>query len=327
MILPYFEEWLVVPANVFDSIMGTDKLDVNAAELGGTSQTGNDVGADVNDILADTGTDGVLLSAGTGAKQISLTSGAVLLQATQTGVTIPTVTTVTNAPTGMALEASLTAIKGGGWTDETLVTIQAAAEAATAPTAATVADAVWNEAIADHVTAGSTGKALTDVLEDTSTTLDTVVDAIKAKTDLITTGTTITIASPVSGSTITAQRGDTLSAALENIGSLLNHSKIYFTVKWDASDADSISLIQIEHTAGLTYINGAAAVTAANGTLTVDDEATGDVTIGLAAVEVAKLSPGQYSYDIQIVRSAGVPVSTLTSGTFIVASDITRAVT
>ena len=327
VILPYFEEWLVVPANVFDSIMGTDKLDVNAAELGGTSQTGNDVGADVNDILADTGTDGVLLSAGTGAKQISLTSGAVLLQATQTGVTIPTVTTVTNAPTGMALEASLTAIKGGGWTDETLVTIQAAAEAATAPTAATVADAVWNEAIADHVTAGSTGKALTDVLEDTSTTLDTVVDAIKAKTDLITTGTTITIASPVSGSTITAQRGDTLSAALENIGSLLNHSKIYFTVKWDASDADSISLIQIEHTAGLTYINGAAAVTAANGTLTVDDEATGDVTIGLAAVEVAKLSPGQYSYDIQIVRSAGVPVSTLTSGTFIVASDITRAVT
>lgn len=54
------------------------------------------IGTDIDAILADTGTDGVLLSAGTGSKQISLSSGAVLLQATQTGVTIPTVTAVTN---------------------------------------------------------------------------------------------------------------------------------------------------------------------------------------------------------------------------------------
>lgn len=59
---------------------------VNASHLGGTSQTGRDVGASV------------LLSPGTGTGQISLSSGAVLLQATQTGVTIPTVTTLTNAP-------------------------------------------------------------------------------------------------------------------------------------------------------------------------------------------------------------------------------------
>lgn len=58
----------------------------------------SDVKTDTAAILADTGTDGVLLSAGTGAKQISLSSGAVLLQATQTGVTIPTVTTLTNLP-------------------------------------------------------------------------------------------------------------------------------------------------------------------------------------------------------------------------------------
>lgn len=59
---------------------------VNAAALGGTAQTGRDVGASV------------LLSSGTGPGQISLSSGAVLLQATQSGVTIPTVTTLTNAP-------------------------------------------------------------------------------------------------------------------------------------------------------------------------------------------------------------------------------------
>lgn len=92
-------------------------------------------------ILADTGTDGVLVSSGTGAKQISLDSGKVLLQATQTGVTIPTVTTLTNLPAvttnwltaagvkadavtklqaNLALEATLTAMKGAGWTNQSL---------------------------------------------------------------------------------------------------------------------------------------------------------------------------------------------------------------
>jgi ribosome-associated translation inhibitor RaiA len=57
------------------------------------------VKSDTADILADTGTDGVLLSVGTGSKQIDLSSGKVLLQPTQTGVTIPTVTNLTNLPT------------------------------------------------------------------------------------------------------------------------------------------------------------------------------------------------------------------------------------
>jgi hypothetical protein len=49
----------------------------------------------------------VLVSSGTGTGQISLSSGAVLLQATQTGVTIPTVTNLTNAPTAGDLTATM----------------------------------------------------------------------------------------------------------------------------------------------------------------------------------------------------------------------------
>ncbi len=40
----------------------------------------------------------ITVKSGTGTGEVSLSSGAVLLQATQTGVTIPTVTTLTNAP-------------------------------------------------------------------------------------------------------------------------------------------------------------------------------------------------------------------------------------
>jgi hypothetical protein len=64
------------------------------------------------------------------------------------------------------------------------------------PSAAAIADAVWDEALAGHVGAGSAGAALADVLVDTGTDIpamlididnfiDTEIGAIKAKTDLI----------------------------------------------------------------------------------------------------------------------------------------------
>jgi hypothetical protein len=76
------------------------KMDANVTTIAGTAQTGRDIGASV------------LLSSGTGTGQISLSSGAVLLQATQTGVTIPTVTTVTNQLTAAAIAT-------GVWQDAT----------------------------------------------------------------------------------------------------------------------------------------------------------------------------------------------------------------
>ena len=68
---------------------------VDVLKVNGTSQTARDLGASV------------LVSNGTGTGQISLSSGAVLLQATQTGVTIPTVTNLTNAPTSGDLTATM----------------------------------------------------------------------------------------------------------------------------------------------------------------------------------------------------------------------------
>jgi hypothetical protein len=135
------------------------------------------------------------------------------------------------------------------------------------------------------------------------------------------------VTAAVSGSSITAHRGDTLSAALTDVGALTNYSKIWFTVKRDFDDADSAAVVQIEKTDGLKYLNGAAVdvTNKTNGSITIQDEATGDVTVALVAAETAKLSPGNYQYDIQILRSAGTPVSTLTYGEFVVAADVTKA--
>lgn len=63
---PVFHEFVILPAQVYDSlVLGTDLLDANASQLGGTSQTGRDVGASV------------LLSSGSGAGQLDFTSGVV----------------------------------------------------------------------------------------------------------------------------------------------------------------------------------------------------------------------------------------------------------
>lgn len=85
---------------------------------------------------------------------------------------IDTVTTVTTTTTNTDMRGTDSAYTG------------------TPPTAATIADAVLDEALSGHVTAGTMGKAVADIEVDTGTTLpatittiDTVVDGIKAVTD------------------------------------------------------------------------------------------------------------------------------------------------
>lgn len=62
---PVFHEFMILPANVYDSLMGADNLNVNASKIGGTTQTGRDIGASV------------LVSVGTGTGQINVSGGKV----------------------------------------------------------------------------------------------------------------------------------------------------------------------------------------------------------------------------------------------------------
>jgi len=51
--LPVWDDYMILPANVYDSLMGSDKLQVDTREVTGTAQTANDNGADINAILLD----------------------------------------------------------------------------------------------------------------------------------------------------------------------------------------------------------------------------------------------------------------------------------
>ena len=68
-----------------------------------------------------------------------------------------------------------------------------------APTSAAIADAVWNETASEHVSAGSFGKQVDEILVDTGTTLNTEVAAIKVQTTSILEDTEV-IGAPVGAS-------------------------------------------------------------------------------------------------------------------------------
>lgn len=133
------------------------------------------------------------------------------------------------------------------------------------------------------------------------------------------------VTATVTGSDISVKRGDSWSISLTGLGDITGRTKLWFTAKSSYGDTDVLSICQIVETTGLVYINGAAATTAANGVLTVDDESAGDITITLDEAETKNLTKITNAlYDIQVLN--GGDVTTLTEGYFSITEDVTRAV-
>lgn len=126
-------------------------------------------------------------------------------------------------------------------------------------------------------------------------------------------------------SNFSAYRGDSLLQPINGLGSLTNLGKLYFTVKVNPDDVDASAIIKIELAAGLQVLNKQPASVSGDGTITINDVNLGNITITLIAADMALLNSGQYYYDIEIVRTAGTPVSTLTSGIMTIVGDVTRA--
>ncbi len=49
------QDYAILPANVYDSFFAADRLQVDTREVSGTTQTANDNGADINELLVKSG--------------------------------------------------------------------------------------------------------------------------------------------------------------------------------------------------------------------------------------------------------------------------------
>ena len=221
---------------------------------------------------------------------------------------------VYDPPTHAELTAGLAAAD-----DATLAAIAALNDL----TAVEVENAVWDAVLASHLDAGSTGEALddagggggggasaADIWSYANRTLTMTVNQI--------------LSAVAAGDRITVQRGDTLSWPLTDLGSVSGNTRLWFTVKRNRADLDTAAILQIELPGGLIRLNGAAG-TAGDGSITVVDAPTGDVTIVIASVASAQLPPGKWYWDFQSL--IGTTVHTHADGVFEVDSDITRDIT
>jgi hypothetical protein len=294
---------------------------VNVMEVGGTGQTANDNGADINTILSRVvGT----LAAGTHTAQsgdayayLGTNLGANGAAATEAGGTGDHLTAVNPAAVLAAMQANGTYLYtlytdwiNGGRLDNLLDSVSAEA----------IADAVWDEAIADHATAGSTGAELADA----GGTGASAAELWAYGTRTLTTPAS-QLADAFSGDTITCHRGDELTVSFSGLGSIAGRLALWITAKRDRLHTDAQALIQCTEAAGLVVLNGATATTAADGDITVTDEDAGDITwtVKADATAVLKiLSDG--AYDMQWEDADG-DIHTLSDGIFKVTLDVTRA--
>jgi len=135
------------------------------------------------------------------------------------------------------------------------------------------------------------------------------------------------ISTALEGGVITILRGDSLSVSITDLGDISGRSKLWFTVKTSRAHTDAQSIIQIEETDGLKYLNATdASARAANGDITVDDAVAGDITITLDEVETDDLVPNErLYYDVQMLTAAGA-VTTLALDMARVTADVSRVV-
>lgn len=212
--------------------------------------------------------------------------------------------------------ASITAIL-----EDTGTTIPAAIAAIpAAPSAGDVADAVWDEAVADHGAAGSTGEALTD-----SAAGDDPWDGTLHPVRTLTM-TAAQVAAVLDGTTIVIHRGDTLSIEIP-VTVAGTYAALDFTVKQYARDPDSAAVVRVRKTPagtgdGLITLNGEDG-TPAQGSITIGAQS---IVITLAAVATAQIEPADhYVYDVQEIDASG-DTHTKTYGALRVVADVTRAV-
>lgn len=248
----------VIPAVVYDAlVLGTDYLQTDVTQISGDATA-----ADNLELMYD----GTGYAGGTTKLSVAVASLA------DDVITAAKFDESTAFPLKSA-DTGSTAIARTGADSDTLETLSDEIAATSAPSAASIADAVWDEALSGHVTAGSAGKKLGDAPSATQLTA------------AIATGTVNTA---IAGS-YEVTVGTTWSASITGLGDMSGRTALYVAVKTAIGDTDDAAIIRWTEGTGLTRLSGSA-TTASYGTIAVDDATDGDITVTLTIDGTSGLS-------------------------------------
>jgi len=140
------------------------------------------------------------------------------------------------------------------------------------------------------------------------------------------------VTAPTIEDELTLMKYSTIYLTLTGLGSLTNKTNMWFTMKEQTEARDQASLLQVDTTTGLLYLNSLTVdannyptLTAADVHITVDDAAAGDITIRIDQ-EVAELLPTFEAYpvvwDCKVLNAGDVVI--LAQGTAYIKSTSTH---
>jgi len=136
------------------------------------------------------------------------------------------------------------------------------------------------EAIRDNQASGG-GASLEDIISGVQSVSGAIVEAQNA-------------------SSLSIRIGDTWTQDIDSLGDLTG-KVVTFAMKKRASDADTAAIVFITEGTGLTRLNGAA-TTAGWGSITINDEAAGDITIRLESDATSLLTSGSYVDAVKLLE-------------------------
>jgi hypothetical protein len=336
----------LTPSTGLGTQNGSVALVTKVDELGANAFTANSAGDEVADAVWDAPYNQHTTAGSFGKLMDILRKANTVVEGTVTSAVTPTATTFSssiNYPTGAFKHAVLVFVNSaaideqnspilgyvntnGVFTVEEAFTVAPTVgdEFIVIPTThvhsvAAIADGVWDEATSGHTTAGTTGKALIDsgaAGNPWSTDLATgysgtqagnILNSVKSQADLITSGGTVYVTSPVTASgqlTSPLIIGDDYLAA--------NGRRFRWTVELPSGYVIATSTARF----GMRYEDDEG-VNSFIKTGTVSDAGSGNVYLDFdltKEVETGLLRPGWYEWSVEIVSGSGVEVTRVKSG-------------
>jgi hypothetical protein len=211
---------------------------------------------------------------------------------------------------------------------------------------AEIADAAWDEALAEHLSAGSTGAALSaaGTAGDPWTTAlpgaygagtagniignleDDVVagveDAVEAAIAGLSSVPSVTVISTVAGATATVYQYDTWDATFTLSGTpgLTDYENVIFSVKRNSGKLDAESILYVDSvavTGGLKYIGEAAASALDKGSLTINSATQFTVYVDREEVrdKIAAGFAGTHTWTLKGIETGSTPDEAITIAT------------
>lgn len=107
----------------------------------------------------------------------------------------------------------------------------------------------------------------------------------------------------INSNILTLRTNGAFSQAIVDMGDISTRTNLIWMLKERPTDPDASALIWLDTTTGLKVVRGAAA-TAGDGSISVEDQASGDITIRLKATVTAQIPPGKWYDAVKIIRAS-----------------------